>query len=419
MKGNASEGLTETRLGAGIDSSAEGGPSEVEAKGSSQEEARRFHRIGRRVGFTRIGLGVLYLGILLVSGLSIALAGWSRSVVANPWGALAVHFSVLMAGHEILNFPLDILGGYRPAQRFGVSHQPFFSWLIDRLKAASIGLILGLLGFEILYWLMRVSNPAVFPLWAGLGFLLFLLLASWLAPVVLLPVFFKTQPVVDDALKRRLAELARRSGTKIGGIFQFDLGRKSRTANAALTGLGKTRRILLSDTLLEGFTHEEISVVLAHELAHHKRRHIPKLIAAQAVLGVGLFYLASFLLSKLSPLMGIAHPADPAGLPLFLITLGGAGLLIAPFGNWVSRRMERGCDGYALELTQDPVSFLSAMRKLSRLNLAEESPSRWVEILYHSHPPISRRLDHGEEFRRECLAHRVEQAQSGGNCPEG
>ena len=411
MTGNGSEGLTETRVGAGMDSRTEGGLSEVEAKTASQEEARRFHRIGRRVGFARTGLGFLYLGILLVSGFSIALAGWSRSIVADPWGALAIYFSVLMAGHEILNVPLDILGGYRVAQRFGVSHQPFSSWLIDRLKAASIGLIFGLLGFEILYWLMRASSSAVFPLWAGLGFLIFLLVASWLAPVVLLPVFFKTRPVVDDALKRRLAELARHSGTKIGGIFQFDLGRKSRTANAALTGLGRTRRILLSDTLLEGFTHEEISVVLAHELAHHKRRHIPKLIAAQAVLGVGLFYLASFLLRKLSPLMGIGHPADPAGLPLFLIMLVGGGLLIAPLGNWVSRRMERGCDGYALELTQDSASFLSAMRKLSRLNLAEESPSRWVEILYYSHPPISRRLEHGEKFRREYLAHPVGQSR--------
>ena len=125
MKGNASEGLTETRLGAGIDSSAEGGSSEVEAKGSSQEEARRFHRIGRRVGFARIGLGFLYLGILMVSGLSIALAGWSRTVVANPWGALAVYFSVLMAGHEILNFPLDTLGGYRAASGSGYPINPF------------------------------------------------------------------------------------------------------------------------------------------------------------------------------------------------------------------------------------------------------------------------------------------------------
>ncbi len=223
-------------------------------------------------------------------------------------------------------------------------------------------------------------------------------LMAWLGRAAGTPPFV----AIDDP--DRLAELARASGANVRGVYQFDLGRKSRTATAALTGLGKTRRILLSDTLLEGFSHEEISVVLAHELAHHGRRHIPKLIAAQAVFGTVVFYGVVFALRAWGPGLGVDRAADPAGLPLALLVLGGAGLLAAPFANSVSRAMERRCDDDALRATKDPGSFISAMRKLSRLNLAEESPPAWVERLFYSHPSISRRIAYAEAFRRESSA---------------
>lgn len=379
----------------------------------SQQEAQKFHRIGRWMGLFRIVLGLLFLGVFLVSSFSIVLADWIRSIVVNPWGVLAIYLFVLQLGSEMLNFPMDFLSGYRLAHRFGVSHQPFSAWLGDQLKASTIQFALVLAGFEILYWLMRESSQILFPWWAGLGFLLFLLVSCWLTPIVLLPVFFKVQPVHDGRLKKKLTELACQSETRIQGIFQYDLSRKSRTANAALIGLGKTRRILLSDTLLREFTHGEISVVLAHELAHHKKRHILKLIVTQTLLGVGTCYLVYFLLGVLGSFLGISHPSDPSGLPLFLMVLVAGGFFISPLGHWISRRMERGCDSYALELTQDPASFSSAMRKLSRLNLAEESPSRWVELLFYSHPPISCRLEQGERFRREQLGLSVKTSMRG------
>ncbi len=343
------------------------------------------------------------------------LEDWIRSIVVNPWGVLAIYLFVLQLGIEILNFPMDFLSGYRLAHRFGVSHQAFSAWLGDHIKASTIQFALVIAGFEILYWLMRESSQTLFPWWAGLGFLLFLLVSCWLTPVMLLPAFFRVQPVLDGGLEKKLTELACQSGTKIQGIFQYDLSRKSRTANAALIGLGKTRRILLSDNLLREFTQSEISVVLAHEIAHHKKRHILKLIFIQTLLGVGTCYLVYFLLRVLGSPLGILHPTDPSGLPLFLVILVVGGFLISPLGHWISRRMERGCDSYALELTQDPISFLSAMRKLSRFNLAEESPSRWVELLFYSHPPISRRLEHGERFRREQLGLSVEMSMRDDN----
>ena len=365
---------------------------------SHHDEARRYHRTGRRVGIARTALGFLFLAGLLFSGASIALADWTRVLTDNPWLGMALFCAVLMIGFEVLTLPLDYLGGHRLARRFGLSRQNAAGWLWDRLKGAGIGFAIGLLASEAWYGLLRGTGPLTFPLWAGAAFLGFLILAGWLAPVLLMPVFFKTRRVEDAGLENRLAELARGSGANVRGVYQFDLGRKSRTATAALTGLGKTRRILLSDTLLEGFSHEEISVVLAHELAHHGRRHIPKLIAAQAVLGTVVFYGVVFALRAWGPGLGVDGAADPAGLPLALLVLGGAGLLAAPFGNSVSRAMERRCDDDALRATKDPESFISAMRKLSRLNLAEESPPAWVERMFYSHPSISRRIAHAEEF---------------------
>ncbi|MFQ5693738.1 MAG: M48 family metalloprotease, partial [Nitrospinota bacterium] len=143
-----------------------------------------------------------------------------------------------------------------------------------------------------------------------------------------------------------------------------------------------------------------LAVVLAHELAHHKRKHIPKLIAAQAALGVGAFFVLTLALRGLGPALGLRGVADPAGLPLVFLVLGGAGFLVAPFARAVSRRLEAGCDDDALRATEDPGAFISAMRKLSGLNLAEESPSPWVERLFYSHPPIARRIERAEAFRR-------------------
>ncbi|MDP6619451.1 MAG: M48 family metalloprotease, partial [Nitrospinota bacterium] len=231
---------------------------------SHHDEARRYHRTGRGVGIARTALGFLFLAGLLFSGASIALADWTRALTDNAWLGMALFCAVLMIGFEVLTLPLDYFGGHRFARRFGLSRQNAAGWLWDRLKGAGIGLALGLLAFEVFYGLLRGTGPLTFPLWAGAAFLGFQILAGRLAPVLLMPVFFKTRPVEDAGLENRLAELARASGANVRGVYQFDLGRKSRTATAALTGLGKTRRILLSDTLLEGFSHEEISVVLAH-----------------------------------------------------------------------------------------------------------------------------------------------------------
>jgi len=200
------------------------------------------------------------------------------------------------------------------------------------------------------------------------------------------------QPLERDRLRTRLMALAERAGARVLGAYEWGLGEKTKKANAALTGLGSTRRILVSDTMLEAYSDEEIEVILAHELAHHMHGDIWKGIAFEAALVLGGFYLASVALARFAPLAELRGPADVAGLPLLLLAAGGLSMMMMPLAHAMSRRFERSADRFAIELTGNPSAFVSAMRRLGAQNLAEENPSRIVQWLFYSHPPVRERI---------------------------
>jgi STE24 endopeptidase len=209
---------------------------------------------------------------------------------------------------------------------------------------------------------------------------------------LLLPIFSRIEPLDRAALSARLQGLARRAGSQVLGVYQWHLGDRTRRANAALVGLGRTRRILLSDTLLAEYSDDEIESVLAHELGHHVHGDIWKAIGVETALIFLGFYLAHRALIALGPSVGLDGPTDVAGLPLLLLASGAASVGLVPVAHALSRRHERQADRFALQLTGHPAAFVSAMRRLSVQNLAEENPSRLVRILFHSHPPIRERI---------------------------
>jgi STE24 endopeptidase len=215
-----------------------------------------------------------------------------------------------------------------------------------------------------------------------------------LAPVLLLPLFYKFKPLSDDHadLVNRLLRLAEQAGTHVRGVYQFDMSRRTKAANAALTGLGNTRRILLGDTLLNDFTSDEIVTVLAHELAHHVHKDIPiGIIVESAVTLIGLF-LASLGLTWGVEAFGFQGPADIAALPLLALVMGAYGLLTMPLTNAYSRWRERRADEYALIATGDGPAYASALARLANQNLADADPPGWMVFLFYSHPPLNRRI---------------------------
>jgi len=228
---------------------------------------------------------------------------------------------------------------------------------------------------------------------------LFIVLAQ-LAPVVLFPIFYKFEPLENEDLRRRLVVLSERAGTRVRGVYRWKLSEKSKKANAALTGLGATRRIILADTLLDNYTPEEIEAVLAHELGHHVHRHILKSIFVQAAITLFGFWAANWTLHYAVDQHMFEELSDFANLPLLALVSVVLSFLLMPALNAYSRFNERQADRYAFESIASVEPFISSMNKLAEQNLAERTPSKWVEWFFHSHPAISRRLAAAEEWSR-------------------
>jgi STE24 endopeptidase len=354
-------------------------------------EARRYHR---RQLWLSIAALLLTTGVLiawLATGAAAALAahlgerlGWWPAVVAAM-------LAVVGASTALLGYPLDVLRGFVLPRRAGLLSQPFRAWLADKAKAAALGGALGLLALELVYALLAWS-PRGWWLWSAGGLALLSLLLTAIVPLVIVPLFYRLTPLEDPALRTRLLALAARIGVGAAEIEVADFSRKGRTANAGVVGLGRTRRILVSDTLLSGFAPDEVEVILAHELAHHARGHLAQALGLQVLLFGVVFALAHLALGPLVPALGLAGPADPAGVPLLVLVLSGLGLAVTPVAAAWSRRLEREADADALEVTRAPGAFVAAMERLGQLNLAERRPSRLKELLFATHPSLEERI---------------------------
>jgi STE24 endopeptidase len=250
---------------------------------------------------------------------------------------------------------------------------------------------------EVIYWLLRVV-PDLWWVVAGVVLLGLNVALSAVAPVILVPLFYKLTPLRDEELVARLMTLAGRARARVRGVFTINLSSKSRAANAMLMGLGRTRRIVLGDTLYEDFTADEIEVILAHELGHHIAHDIWWGVAFQSVVTVAGLYAAHLVLNRGAEVMGLVGPEDVAGLPLLALVMGAFLAVTIPLGNGFSRWREGLADEYALRLTGKPEAFVSVMVRLANQNLAEVNPERWVELLLHSHPAIGKRIQRTQRF---------------------
>lgn len=356
-----------------------------------EARARRYHRRKRVASLLDFFLGIGVLVALLFTGASHALRAWALGLAPNPVGALAFYLLALTAIAQALSFPLDLYKGHLLEHRFGLSRQTFFSWLKDWLKALGLSFALGLAGVELIYFALR-RYPETWWLMCAAAFVAFFILLTKLAPVLLFPLFFKFEPLADEELCQRLLRLSERVGARVRGVWLWKLSEKSRKANAALVGWGSTRRIILADTLLEKHSPEEIETILAHELGHHVHNDIGKGIALQTALTFAGFYLVHRALAAWSTPLGFRGPADFANLPLLLLISSAASLLVLPWSNAFSRWRERRADAFALRTTGNRDAFIGAMEKLAAQNLAQRRPHPWIELIFHSHPSVEKRI---------------------------
>ena len=361
--------------------------------------ARVYHRRQLALSLLGLVLSVAYLLVLIATRAAAQLAEYVSRWTSAWWLELGIVLLVLAGGYRLLTLPLHWLGGYWMPRRFGLLHQSFGRWLWDAGKGAMIGAVLGLLAAEVIYALLRVTPW--WWLWGAAIFLAGYTVLALVAPIWLVPLFYRLTPLPDGELLSRLLALARRVGVPVTGVFVVDQSRKSRTANAAVTGLGRTRRILLFDTLLDQFTPEEIEAVLAHELAHQLHGDIRRGLLVQGALTLVTFWIADRALQWGAGWLGLAGPADIGGLPLFGLILTLVSLAALPLANGWSRRVEWQADRFALETIPDPRAFIGSMERLATLNLAEREPHRLEELFLYSHPAIARRIAHARQFRHD------------------
>jgi STE24 endopeptidase len=364
-------------------------------------EARRYNRIHRWLGIADFVIGSAFLIVLLITGWT----GWLRDLALrrgfqNYTLAVFIYLFFLLLISKVLGLGLDYYG-FRLERRFQLSTQKLRSWLWDEAKGFLVGLVLAGIVVELLYFMIRQSPQHWWIITWALFMVLFIVLAQ-IAPVVLFPIFYKFEPLDNEDLRRRLIQLSEQAGTRVRGVYRWKLSEKSKKANAALTGLGSTRRIILADTLLDNYAPEEIEAVLAHELGHHVHRHILKSIVVQAGTTLLGFWVANWVLHYTVDhhMFNLEELSDFANLPLLALTATALSLLLMPALNAYSRYNERQADRYAFESIASVEPFISSMNKLAQQNLAERTPSKWIEALFHSHPAISKRVAAAEAWSR-------------------
>lgn len=362
-----------------------------------QEQAKDFARIRRRLLVIELLVSAALITFWLFSGFSQSLAHRVNQFTSNEYFVVALYLLVFGAVFLIIDFPLSYYSSFTLLHRYGLSTQTRRAFLVDVIKGFIVSGMLGLVVSEVIYLLLRLS-PDHWWLWAAAFLLLFTVVLSNLAPVLILPLFFKLTPVENEELIGRLTTLAAKAHTRVKGVYTINFSSKTTTANAALMGLGNTRRVALGDTLYASFSVDEIETILAHELGHHVNHDIPLGIIFQSVVTLIGLYLAHLGLQAGVQVFGYDGVDDVGSFPLFVAVMGVFGLVSMPLSNAFSRWRERKADEYALRTTGKAGAFASAMTKLANQNLAEVDPEGWVEFLLYSHPAISKRIALAKDF---------------------
>jgi STE24 endopeptidase len=373
---------------------------EVTLDPGKQEKAKEYARIRRRLMLGDLALAGVYAIIWLATGWSIDLRNNLLSLTTNEWLVVAGFVLVFGGIYFVIDLPLGYYSGFILPHRYDLSTQSLKGWVGDLIKGVLVGGVLGLVVIEIVFFVLRIS-PGLWWLWAGLILLFFNIILANLAPILLMPLFFKFVPLEEEHadLVARLISLTERAGTRVRGVYKFDMSRRTKAANAAIAGLGNTRRIILGDTLINEFTGDEIETVLAHELGHQVHRDIPIGILVDSVITLGGLYLASLVLEWGMMVFGFESISDVAAMPLLALVIGVYGLVTMPLGNAYSRQRERRADEYALKVTGKGAAYASALTRLANQNLADADPEPWVEIMLHSHPALNKRIAMAENYQ--------------------
>ncbi|MEE2635927.1 MAG: M48 family metalloprotease [Acidobacteriota bacterium] len=365
----------------------------------NEGRAARYHRLRRRVRVLTWVLVVVCLLWFVGSGVSVALSEVVTRLVSGtgrpslPLGVLSatVYVIAVWICLEIVLLPLRWFEDHVLEWRYGRVEERVGRWVVGHVASVGLSsLVVGVAG-AVVY-----SSIRLWPEWwwgvSGGVFAAATLILTNLAPVWVIPRFATVRPLARHALHDRVTALARRVGIPGLRVEECASWSVQTRPHATLVGLGSTRRILVSDRLLADYSDDEIEVMLAHELGHHLHRDVWWWIGFELSVGITALAFGGHMVEQVGRMFGVSDLAELAGLPLLALAAGGVVLVAVPFGRALSRRHERRADRFALRATRNPDAFVSGLRRLGAENLVEERPSRLVELLWCTHPPLANRL---------------------------
>jgi len=333
-------------------------------------------------------LAILFLLLPVLVG---KLAGLQLHLI---WQAL-IFFGVLAAIGGVVEIPFDIYHTFVLEKKYGFSTITWRLWLTDLIKSVTISTVL--MGFMLAAFMAFINYlPKSWWFWAWVFFTMFEILLMWLYPVVIAPLFNKYEPIKNELLKEKITALMAQVGLKAKGIYQVDEGKRSKHTNAYFTGIGKTKRIVLFDTLLASHSPEEILAVLAHEIGHWRKKHILKQLIFMIVASLVVLYF-TYLIVNWPPLysaFGLQQTPVYAGLLLVSLYFSCIGFFFSPIGAVIMRRYEREADKMARDLVGTSEPMINALKRLAKDNLTNLHPHPMYVWFYYSHPPLIERIEY-------------------------
>ncbi len=364
-----------------------------------QDKAKQYSTIKHRIALINIFLTPLILWLFLIAGLPAYFKYISLSIYQNDYIGLIIFYALTAGFLYILCLPLEFYSGFLVERKFSLSNQTLRDWVIMEFKKNLVAFIISAPLAIALYAFLKLW-PVGWWLWtAVLWFCVSIILAKF-APVIIVPLFYKYSPIKDKTLESRLNQLVSKVGFEAGGVYELNISKDTKKANAALLGLGKQKRIVLCDTLIANFNYDEIESVMAHELGHHKLNHVWKLIISGGIFTFITFFFANIIFLKLHNFFGYSLLYDYKSLVLIYFAISAFNIILIPAANAFSRQLERDADEFSLKTTGNKNAFISTMTKLGEQNLADVNPSRLHEIMLYDHPPIARRIAFAETYEQ-------------------
>lgn len=354
--------------------------------------SKKYSNIKLTLSITK---GILSFSLLLwiiLSGFSENLELIIRYFIKNDYLVFLTFVLLLGFFSSILFFPLNYYSGFYLEHKYNLSNQTFLKWVLENTKGLLVGLLIGIPILMMFFWILNTfGNLWWLPLTASM-FIISVVLAQ-LVPVLILPLFYKVIPLENEELKERITELGIKAGLKIENVFKFDMSKNTKKANAAFTGLGRTKRILLGDTLLDNYTHDEIETVIAHEMGHYKHKHIIKNLIIGTISSFLTFWLMAYLYDISLIWFGFISIYQISALPILALWGTVIGLVQTPLTNLISRKFEYEADSYAVNTTDKREAFISTLTKLNEQNLGDKEPHPFVEWYFYSHPSVKKRIN--------------------------